>query len=523
VVGAVTAQAGSTVAPGRVVPFSTLSVAGNVTLAQGSTYEVNINPAGLSDHLLVGGSATLQGGTVSALSGSGLYLPDVRYNLIAAQGGISGNFAQLSTTTDLAFLRPLLSYDASDVYLAFTQTVAPVSFASVALTHNQAATAAAVQTLGLGNAVYNVVLNQSVSGARQAFDALSGEVRASAVTAGFEDSRLPREAILDHLSQPLDTPFLGVTSTATETYAADLPSGKGRALAPVEVTMVRPSLFGLWGQGFGDWGRTGSDHNAAKLTRDTGGFIIGADSGQQFFGGNWHFGVAGGYTDDSLKVSGHASSGNYQTIFGALYGAANYGAVDLKAGTVIASTDTRTTRTITFPLFSDQASAHYGGTAAQAFGEAGYHIPVAVLPGLAADLEPVLQGALIHLDQDRSVETSLSGARLIGASKGYDLATTTFGLRGEYRLAGLPGWTLQSMVGWRHAFGDVTPSVTQSFAGTFSSFTVSGVPVDRNALTTQASLDYAFDERLIVGLSYSGQFGHRASDNAFKGNLALKF
>ena len=153
----------------------------------------------------------------------------------------------------------------------------------------------------------------------------------------------------------------------------------------------------------------------------------------------------------------------------------------------------------------------------------GYHIPVAVLPGLAADLEPVLQGALIHLDQDRSVETSLSRAGLIGASKGYGLATTTFGLRGEYRLAALPGWTLQSMVGWRHAFGDVTPSVTQSFAGTFSSFTVSGVPVDRNALTTQASLDYALDERLTVGLSYSGQFGHRASDNAFKGNIALKF
>ena len=552
VVGAITAQAGSTVAPGRVVPFSTLSVAGNVTFAQGSTYEVNINPAGLSDHLLVGGSATLQGGAVSALSGSGLYLPGLRYNLIATQGGISGTFAQLSTTTNLAFLTPLLSYDASNVYLAFAQTVmpvpppppttpgtpsvprtrlapnvtpvmAPVSFASVALTHNQAATAAAVQTLGLGNAVYNAVLNQSVSGARQAFDALSGEVRASAVTAGFEDSRLPREAILDRLSQPLDTPFLGVTSTMMGAYAADLPSGKGRALAPVEVTMVRPNLFGLWGQGFGDWGRTGSDHNAAKLTRATGGFIIGADAGQQFFGGNWHFGLAGGYSDDSLKVSGRASSGNYQTIFGALYGAANYGAVDLKAGTVIASTDTHTSRSIAFPLFSDQASAHNGGTAAQAFGEAGYHIPVAVLPGVAADLEPVLQGALIHLVQDRSVETSLSGAGLIGASKGYDLATTTFGLRGEYRLAGLPGWTLQSMVGWRHAFGDVTPSVTQSFAGTFSSFTVSGVPVDRNALTTQASLDYAFDERLTVGLSYSGQFGHRASDNAFKGNIALKF
>ena len=67
----------------------------------------------------------------------------------------------------------------------------------------------------------------------------------------------------------------------TGAYVADLPSRKGPALAPVAVQMVQPRLFGLWGQGFGDWGNTNGDHNAAKLTRDTGGFIIGADAERQ--------------------------------------------------------------------------------------------------------------------------------------------------------------------------------------------------------------------------------------------------
>ena len=82
----------------------------------------------------------------------------------------------------------------------------------------------------------------------------------------------------------------------------------------------------------------GGDHNAAKLTRDTGGFIIGADAPSMRSAAPWRFGVAGGYTDDSLKVANRQSSGDYQSIFGALYGGASFGAIDLKAGAVAATT-----------------------------------------------------------------------------------------------------------------------------------------------------------------------------------------
>ena len=114
---------------------------------------------------------------------------------------------------------------------------------------------------------------------------------------------------------------------------------------------------------------------AANLSRDTGGFIIGADAERQFLDGSWRFGLAGGYTDDSLKVAARNSSGDYQSIFGALYGKVSYGALDLKAGAIIASTDTHTSRSIIFPFFSDVASASYGGSAAQGFGELGYRLP----------------------------------------------------------------------------------------------------------------------------------------------------
>ena len=67
------------------------------------------------------------------------------------------------------------------------------------------------------------------------------------------------------------------------------------------------------------------------------------------------------------------------------------------------------------------------------------------------------------------------------------------------------------------------PSVVQSFAGTFNSFSVAGVPIDRDAFVSETSLDYAVSQRVTVGVSYSGQYGRRATDSAFKGHLDVSF
>jgi len=205
-------------------------------------------------------------------------------------------------------------------------------------------------------------------------------------------------------------------------------------------------------------------------------------------------------------------------------------AIDLKAGALLAATETHTQRSIVFPLFADQAGAHYDGTAGQLFAEAGYRLPyrmsafanLAGLSGLEASYEPFLQAALIRIDQDRFAETALS-AGLTAAAKTYDLGTTTLGLRSEYKLAAAPGFALRTLVGWRHAFGDVSPSVTESFAGSLASFPVAGVPIDRDALVSDISLDYSLTSAATLGLSYALQIGHRATDNALKAKAEISF
>ncbi len=197
--GGLFANSGGTIAPGAVTPFSTLS-ASTASFAAGSFFAVNINPAGQNDKLVTTGATTISGGTVQVTLAPGTYTPQNKYTLITAGGGVSGTFASLSTNLNsFAFATPALSYDANDVYLGFAQTA---SFATVAQTPNQIATATALSALPVGSPLYNAIIGQTVPGALTAFNSLSGEIHPSAVGAVLDDTRLPREAVLDRLSTP---------------------------------------------------------------------------------------------------------------------------------------------------------------------------------------------------------------------------------------------------------------------------------------------------------------------------------
>lgn len=149
---------------------------------------------------------------------------------------------------------------------------------------------------------------------------------------------------------------------------------------------------------------------------------------------------------------------------------------------------------------------------------------MSVLPGwsaVRASYEPFVQAAAIRLHQNGYSETAAS-AGLIGTSRNYDLQTSTLGLRNNYGFGASP-LTIHSVIGWRHAYGDVTPAVLQTFAAGSPAFSIAGVAIDRDVFLSELSLDYAFARNVTVGLSYGGQFGRRSSDDAIKGRAEMRF
>ena len=140
------------------------------------------------------------------MEASGAYKPKTDYVIIDNDGtdAVTGEFDQVLNT--LAFLIPSVTYDGgsgNDVVLTLERN--SMLFQDIAKTRNQRAVAGALDKFPTNNPLFLAVLNQTASGARQAFDALSGEVHATVAGTLVDDSRYAREAVMGRMMQASHT------------------------------------------------------------------------------------------------------------------------------------------------------------------------------------------------------------------------------------------------------------------------------------------------------------------------------
>ncbi|MBZ6075420.1 autotransporter outer membrane beta-barrel domain-containing protein [Microvirga puerhi] len=498
-----------TVAPGQTSGLGTLTIAGNYQQLAGGTLAIRVF-GNASDRLAVQGATYLDG--TLALNGSATSVDlTSSYTVLTSDYGISGRFAHV--TSNFLFLDPNLAYQSDLINVTFVRNNRPLD--GVAGDATDDAVADAIAALGPSNPIYKaLVTSTSVQDARQAFDALSGEAHASAVTTGYAQAQLIQNALLNRLRQPLlgaSLPLLAQGAYAAA-FAADRP---GQAVAPVAVAPVPVApRYALWGEGFGSWSQTRTNGNAAALDATTGGFVLGADA---LVADGIRLGLAGGYLSTSFDVDARLSSGSTDSIFGALYGSGRWGALTLRLGAVYTRHDFDVSRTISFPAYADATRTSYDGSTLQGFGEVGYRLGLGQIA-----LEPFAGASVLRLSTERFQEQG-GAAALTGYGRTYDLGTTTLGLRAEARLSAEVPLMLKGLVGWRHAYGDVEPQALLAFAGGALPFAVSGVPVDRDALIAEAGLAWQASEAISLGVNYAGQIGQRAQEHSLKGNFTWTF
>ncbi|MGO4287332.1 autotransporter outer membrane beta-barrel domain-containing protein [Bosea sp. TAB14] len=492
---------GGIVAPGNSI--GTLNVAGNLTQAAGSVYQVELTSAGESDRINATGTATIANGAVLSVvkTDAAPYVAGMRYTVLQANGGVNGAYTLANNGELSAFLGLVGNYDATHAYL---DVVKAKSFASVGWTRNQIATAVGTESLGTGHVIYNAVVNIATEAqARAAFDQLSGEVHASAKGVMIEDSRFVREAAIDRLRSAFDG--ASMASAPVTTYV----DGKS-VLAPATT-----DRFAVWGRGFGSWGSMKGDGNAATIQRDLGGFFIGADA---LVAESWRLGVTGGYSRSSFKVDGRSASGSSDNYHVGLYGGTNWGNLAFRSGLAYTWHEVSTSRTVAFSGFGDALKGDYSAGTAQAFGELGYRIKVG-----QAVFEPFANLAYVNLDTNGFTE---AGGVAALTSKGSNTGVTfsTLGLRAstDFTLGNGVGMTARGMIGWRHAYGETTPISAMSFSGG-SAFGIAGVPIARDAAVVDVGLDLNLTANAMLGLSYGGQFGSGLTDQTLRGNLNVRF
>lgn len=508
-----TGTVGSTTVAGTIAPgnsIGTLAVNGNYTQLAGSTYQVEVDPASTaSDLLRVSGSATLGAGARLQVVriGTANYIVGNRYTVLTADGGVAGTYS-LAGDTASAFVQLVDSNDANNVYLSAEKVR---NIADAGNTPNQAAVGSALDSLPASNSLANAVIwSPNDAAARDALDQLSADIHASTKTALLQDSRFVREAAIDRLRNAACAPG----SAAARTAPASAAARTAPTQTPQRGTECVPEdrqQHATWGQVFGAWGSIASDGNAAKLERDIGGFLVGADTG---LAGGWRVGALGGYSRASAETSARNSSSKTDSYHLGAYGGTQWGATALRLGASQSWNNTDTRRSVAFAGYAGGLEAGYDSTTTQVFGEVGHQLQLA-----NTTLEPFAGLAHVRLKSDAFSERG-GPAALYAEGDSTHATFSTLGVRGSLQAGA--STRLRGMLGWRHAFGDTTPTSTHSFSGSVP-FTLTGVPLARNVAVLEAGVETQLRPNLALSASYAGQVGNGLRDHGLKVGLSWAF
>jgi len=484
-IASLTANSGGTVAPGNSV--GTLQVAGDVNLAAGSTYAVELTPTS-SDRIVAGGKAVLGGGTVTlALENSPTLLSQTeaqsligrQYNILQAAGGIQGQFG--AVLPNYLFLGGTLNYAANAVQLDIGRNGA--SFASVGATRNQRNVAAAAEQLGAGNPVYESVLrSDSVASAQQGFQQLSGEIYPAIGAALINDSRHLRDAVGERLRH---TPVTGESN--------------------------------VWVKALGAWGKTDSRSETAGYTHSIGGMLAGVDGALDE---QTRIGLVAGYSDSSLSMgSGTHSSASIDSYHLGAYAGHELGNWRLSVGGAYSWHRGDVKRDLQYGEVSGKQKTKLDARSAQLFTEAAYRLNLQALA-----LEPFANLAYVHLDSDSFHEKGDAAALERGSDR-RDAVLSTLGLRAlkTFNLNDHQQLDVSGSLGWQHSLSAVESEEHLAFVAGGPSFAVESSPLLRDAALVGVQASLALNKTTRVNLDYNGQLGGREKNQGVGLSLNWQF
>jgi outer membrane autotransporter protein len=466
-----------TLSPGGSI--GTFHVTGDAAFESGSTFNVEANPDGKSDQLVVGGQVSIKGGNTLVIAQPGNWAPRTDYTIVTAGKGVAGTFTGVSD--DQAFLTPVLSYQPNAVKLSLERN--DISFPSVAGTSNEKGAATGADGLGWDSSLYNAVVKLNAMDAQTAFNQASGEFHASQQTARVEDSRYVREAMNQRLRQ---------------------------GDADAEAAPIKGTYLTAWAHAWGHWGTVDGDGNAAKLSDNGDGLLVGVDLPV----GAGRVGVAGGASRDSLSINARDSWGRETSTWLGAFAGYDAGAFGFRAGVAYAWDRIPVNRQIAFPSYTDHVSGNASGDTLTGFVEGAWTFHFA-----HGSVAPFLNVAHARVTTDADTEAGGAAALHTGDAS-MDTTFALAGARGTWQIA--KRLDLHGELGWRHAFGDITPASDERFVSGGAAFAVYGVPVAKNAGLGRIGIGW-HQGNTAVNADYEGLAGNGVKDQAAKLSVSVTF
>ncbi|MDD0842454.1 autotransporter family protein [Pseudomonas sp. Gutcm_11s] len=469
-------------------------VGGDLSLASGSRLILDVAADGSHNPTSVSGSASIAGATLQIVAGSGDYPRLSQYSVLQADGGISGQFAMVSS--NLAFLTPELSYGSDSVELELRRN--DLAYADLASSGNGRNVANVIQASGSGE-LYQILLGSDAEQARRGLEQLAASSNASMASATLAGGAQIGSSMLSAMQQMggsgnlqasllrEDGPQLAASGVPRDARGLNDPNAAGR----------------LWLQGLGSHGKLDAD--SGDIRQDSAGAVLGADWA---LGSAWRLGVLGGY--GRTDVDADNANNDIDSLHLGLYAQHQSGPLALRLGASYSWHDNSGERDIDFSGFSDHLRADYDANSQQAFAELGYQLAQGRL--LAEPFAAIGYQRYSH----ESYDEKGGAAALHVEEQDQDNVSSTLGVRVAHLGSLDNGMSLtpRASLGWRHTFGELESSARQSFLTGGDAFSVEGAALDRNSLLVEAGVDLGLSAEQSLGLGYSGELGSDAQNHA---------
>ncbi|WP_321501953.1 autotransporter domain-containing protein [Breoghania sp.] len=484
--------------------LGTLTIDGDLVIASDGSLATGVDfDKDVASQVHVTGTANLSG-TVKIVA-TGTAPNSSTYTILTADGGRTGKFDTIDE--DYAYLDAALSY--TDKTVGVTLTRNDVALSGVAVTPNQRSVSRSLEGAPSSNPLVHEITGMSEGQARNAYNQLSGEQTASMQGTMTQNANVAGATVVNRINQAFDAGGAPAPGIAVATHG--------------DAAGLGGEAYSVWMRAYGSIGSIDATANTASVDRSTVGAMFGADTQV----GMARVGAYLGYQSSNYDVDALGSSSDANSYQVGIYAGTQLGGFRLSGGAGYIWHDIDTTRNVVVGAVSEHIEGSTNAGTAQVFGEIGYVFdlfdPSTLGQNRWLQLEPFAGLNYVSTDTDGYTEAGGASALTIDGSTN-DVTFTTLGLRavtgftyGDGRSA-----RITTMAGWRHAFGDTTPTSTNRLAGG-STFTVEGAPIAEDVAVVGAGLAVDVSDNATLGLDYTGQFGEDATENSGSARLIFKF
>ena len=500
-----------TISPGNSAGL--LTIEGNYTHNGTAVFLTEAEADGGTDLLYVTNRAFINGGTLNVSLERALYADRTSWTVLRADGGVSGNFAQLAGLEDSA----VLSFDTVSTANAVMVELRRKDYAEFAANPNDTRVARALDRLlfsatgELDEMLSAVDWDMSAAEIRRALDELSPEMYASFEPASFELGR-----VFD-LAMGLRMEQLDLGGAASRDSAGTYLLASNQAGLSLPAGGENEKGWAFWGRGLGMWSNRNSTEDYLGWDQKISGAVLGVDAAVS---PRFTLGASLAATKSDMNWSKEGLGGDMNGLHAGLYGRAKFGPGRLRGSLSYARLDTDAEREIDYPGYSATAKGSFASDLLGARLEYGY----VMKPG-GWHLEPMAALGYQYLQRDSFEESGAGNLGLLVDGNSADQFTSRLGAR-LARDFGAWGWLFSPRMGlfWLHCFDGGRPDLKAAFPDRPDLFlTVYGLDQPEDSMQLQAGLDAAFNRRFSLFADYGFNYSEQGADQSFSAGLKFSF